>query len=50
MKNSEKQLLKMNANRYTREGRLHDLQILTKIIDKNNNMSFADFKRLQCNK
>lgn len=47
----EKQLLKENANRYTCEGRFSNFNPLKKIdrklLDKNLNMTFADFKRLQ---
>lgn len=48
---SDKQLLKENANRYTWEGRLTDFCPLKKIdkkkMDKNLNMTYADFKRMQ---
>jgi X-linked retinitis pigmentosa GTPase regulator len=48
---SETMLLKENSNRYTWEGRIANLSILKKVerkhVDKNYEMSFADFKRLQ---
>ena len=48
---SESMLLKENSNRYTWEGRIANLSILKKVerkhVDKNYEMSFADFKRLQ---
>ena len=48
---SEKMLLKENANRYTWEGRIANLSILKKVekkmVDKNYEMSFADFKKMQ---
>ena len=51
---SEKQLLKENANRYTWEGRLSTFNPLKKIdkklVDKKLSLSFSDFKRLQQNK
>ena len=47
---SEDMLLKENANRYTWEGRLSNMNLLKKIdrktIDKKYAMTFADFKRL----
>jgi hypothetical protein len=50
-KQSEKQLLKENANRYTWEGRLtnfcHLKKIDRKIVDKKLAMSYADFKKMQ---
>jgi hypothetical protein len=49
--NSEKQLLKENANRYTWEGRMANFSLLKKIdkkiVNKTLEMSFADFKRMQ---
>lgn len=46
---SEKQLIKQNANRYTWEGRLSSFNPLKKInkkdVDKNLQMSYADFKK-----
>lgn len=49
--NSEKQLLKENANRYTWEGRMANFSPLKKIdkkiVNKKLEMSFADFKRIQ---
>lgn len=51
---SEKMLLKENANRYTWEGRIANLSILKKVekkmVDKNYEMSFADFKKMQSKK
>jgi hypothetical protein len=48
---SDTMLLKEHANRYTWEGRIANLSILKKVerkhVDKNHQMSFADFKRLQ---
>ena len=48
---SEKQLLKENANRYTWEGRLSNMQLLKKVdrkvIDKNYAMTFSDFKQIK---
>jgi len=48
---SEKMLLKENANRYTWEGRLGDFcplkKIDKKVVDKNLNLSWAEFKKLQ---
>jgi len=48
---SEKQLLKESANRYTCEGRLSNFSplkhISKKIVNKNLEMSFADFKKMQ---
>lgn len=48
---SDAMLLKENANRYTWEGRIANLSILKKVerkhVDKNHQMSFADFKRIQ---
>ena len=47
----EDMLLKENANRYTWEGRLTNMNLLKKIdrklIDKKYAMTFADFKKLQ---
>ena len=44
-------LLKENANRYTWEGRLANMNLLKKVdrkvVDKKYAMSFADFKRLK---
>lgn len=52
--NSEKQLLKENANRYTWEGRLTNFcplkKIDKKILDKKLALTYADFKRIQQNK
>lgn len=49
--NSEKQLLKEHANRYTCEGRLTDFSPLKKVdknvLDKKLMLSYADFKRMQ---
>lgn len=49
--NSEKVLLKENANRYSYEGKLSNFNFLKKVdrkvIDKKYAMTFADFKRLQ---
>ena len=49
--NPDAHLLKENANRYTWEGRLHDMQMIKKIpkeiTDKNYKMTFADFKKMQ---
>lgn len=49
---SEKQLIKQNANRYTWEGRLSSFNPLKKInkkdVDKNLQMSYADFKKKIC--
>jgi hypothetical protein len=51
---SEKMLLKENANRYTWEGRIANLSIIKKVekkmVDKNYEMSFADFKKMQTKK
>ena len=51
---SDNMLLKEHANRYTWEGRLANLSMLKKIekkfVDKNYEMSFADFKKLQMTK
>ena len=48
---SEKQLLKENANRYTWEGRLTNFcplkKIDRKIVDKKLSLSYADFKKMQ---
>ena len=48
---SEKQLLKENANRYTWEGRLSNMQLLKKVdrkmIDKKYAMTFSDFKQIK---
>lgn len=48
---SEKMLLKENANRYTWEGRMSNLSLIKKVekkhVDKNYEMSFADFKKMQ---
>ena len=49
-KQSKKQLLKLNVNRYTCEGRINDMILITKVIDNKSTMSFADFKRLQQDK
>jgi hypothetical protein len=50
-KQSEKQLLKENANRYTWEGRLTNFcplkKIDRKVLDKKLTMSYADFKKMQ---
>jgi hypothetical protein len=50
-KQSEKQLLKENANRYTWEGRLTNFCPLKKIdrkkLDKKLAMTYADFKKMQ---
>lgn len=47
----EKMLLKEHANRYTWEGRMANLPIIKKVekkhVDKNYEMSFADFKKMQ---
>lgn len=47
----EKMLLKENANRYTWEGRMSNLSLIKKVekkhVDKNYEMSFADFKKMQ---
>jgi hypothetical protein len=47
----EKMLLKENANRYTWEGRMSNLSLIKKVekkhVDKNYEMSFADFKKIQ---
>ena len=44
-------LLKENANRYTWEGRLANMNLLKKVdrkvVDKKYAMSFADFKKLK---
>ena len=49
--NPEDMLLKENANRYTWEGRLTNMNLLKKVdrktVDKSYAMSFADFKRLR---
>jgi hypothetical protein len=46
-------LLKDNANRYTWEGRMHDVSLIKKIprkdVDKNFSMTFAEFKKSQMN-
>ena len=51
---SEKMLLKENANRYTWEGRMANVSFLKKVdkkmVDKNYEMSFADFKKMQTKK
>jgi hypothetical protein len=51
---SEKMLLKENANRYTWEGRMANISFLKKVdkkmVDKNYEMSFADFKKMQAKK
>jgi len=48
---SEKMLLKEHANRYTWEGRLGDFcplkKIDKKVVDKNLNLSWAEYKKLQ---
>jgi hypothetical protein len=48
---AEKMLLKENANRYTWEGRITNLPMIKKVekkhVDKNYEMSFADFKKMQ---
>jgi hypothetical protein len=48
---SDTMLLKENSNRYTWEGRIANLSILKKVerkhVDKNYELSFADFKRQQ---
>ena len=48
---TSKMLLKENANRYTWEGRLANMNLLKKVdrkvVDKKYAMSFADFKRLK---
>ena len=53
-KNSEKQLLKEQANRYTWEGRLTNFSPLKKIdkkvLDKKLTMSYSEFKKMQQNK
>ena len=50
-KKSEKMFLKENANRYTWEGRLTNFcplkKIDKKVLDKNLNMTYAEFKKLQ---
>ena len=50
-KQSEKQLLKENANRYTWEGRLSNFcplkKIDKKVLDKKLTMSYAEFKKIQ---
>lgn len=50
----EKQLLKENANRYTWEGRLSNFNPLKKIdkkiVNKQLNLTFADFKRMKLTK
>jgi hypothetical protein len=47
----EKMLLKESANRYTWEGRITNLPMIKKVekkhVDKNYEMSFADFKKMQ---
>ena len=47
----EKMLLKENANRYTWEGRMSNFSLIKKVdkkhVDKNYEMSFADFKKMQ---
>ena len=47
----EKMLLKENANRYTWEGRITNIPMIKKVekkhVDKNYEMSFADFKKMQ---
>ena len=47
---TEKQILKENANRYTWEGRLTNLNLLKKIhrqkFDKNLTLSYSDFKKM----
>jgi len=47
----DKMLLKEHANRYTWEGRMANLPIIKKVekkhVDKNYEMSFADFKKMQ---
>ena len=52
--NSDAHLLKENANRYTWEGRLHDVQLLKKIpkelVDKNYKLTFAEYKKMQLSK
>ena len=49
----EKMLLKENANRYTWEGRMSNFSLIKKVnkkhVDKNYEMSFADFKKMQQN-
>jgi len=54
VKTNDKHLIKENSNRYTHEGRLSDFCPLKKtdkkVVDKNLNLTFADFKRLQANK
>ena len=49
--NPDDMLLKENANRYTWEGRLTNMNLLKKVdrkaVDKTYAMSFADFKRLR---
>ena len=46
-------LLKEKSNRYTWEGRIHDVTIIKKIprneVDKNFSMKFSDFKKLKIN-
>ena len=53
-KQSQKQLLKERANRYTWEGRLSSFNVLKKVdkklTDKRATMTFAEFKRMQQNK
>jgi hypothetical protein len=50
-KQTEKQLLKENANRYTWEGRLTNFcplkKIDRKVLDKKLTMSYAEFKKMQ---
>ena len=50
-KKSEKMFLKEKANRYTWEGRLTNFcplkKIDKKVIDKNLNMTYTEFKKLQ---
>jgi hypothetical protein len=47
----EKMLLKEQSNRYTWEGRMSNLSLIKKVekkhVDKNYEMSFADFKKMQ---
>jgi len=51
--NSEKVILKENANRYTFEGRFSNFNPLKKVerkqVDKKYAMSFADFKKMRAN-
>jgi hypothetical protein len=51
--NSEKVILKENANRYTFEGRFSNFNPLKKVerkkVDKKFAMSFSDFKKMQAN-